>query len=147
MADPLPEGAVHDSVTVASPGEAAGATGGEGTPAGTTAVLGVEAAELPTAFTATTVNVYAVALTRLVQDAVVPLTTHTPPEGDDATLYPVIATPPLNAGAVQDTVAEAMPALAVTPVGAPGTVRGVTALDGAEGSELPTAFTARTVNV
>ena len=40
-----------------------------------------------------------------------------------------MALPPFEAGAVHDTEAEALPAVAVTPVGAPGTVAGVTLLE------------------
>ena len=61
-----------------------------------------------------------------------------------------MALPPSLAGAVQETVAEALPAVAVTAVGAPGTVAGatgVTLLDASEGELLPTAFVAMTVNV
>ena len=56
--------------------------------------------------------------------------------------------PPLP-GAVQDTVAEPLPAVAVTPVGAPGAVgaAGVTAFDAAEAGPVPTALVAVTVNV
>jgi hypothetical protein len=56
--------------------------------------------------------------------------------------------PPLE-GAVQVTVADPLPAVAVTPVGAAGTVgaTGVTAFDGAEAEPVPTAFVAVTVNV
>jgi hypothetical protein len=41
---------------------------------------------------------------------------------DGVTVYPVITEPPIKVGAVQETVAEALPATAETPVGAPGTV-------------------------
>ena len=61
-----------------------------------------------------------------------------------------MALPPFEAGAVQETDAEALPAVAETAVGAPGTVAGatgVTLLDGAEAALLPTAFVAMTVNV
>ena len=60
----------------------------------------------------------------------------------------VIGEPPL-AGAVQDTDAEALPAVALTPVGVPGTVGavGVTGDDAADGADVPTAFEAVTVNV
>ncbi|CAB5027997.1 unannotated protein [freshwater metagenome] len=37
--------------------------------------------------------------------------------------------------------------LAITPVGAPGTVRGVIAADGAEASPVPMPFVAATVKV
>jgi hypothetical protein len=58
----------------------------------------------------------------------------------------VIALPPFGGG-VHDTVAWALPPVAVTPVGAAGTLAGVTALDGAEAGPAPTAFVATTVNV
>src|SRR5207245_2310229 len=61
-----------------------------------------------------------------------------------------MALPPSLAGAVQETVAEALPALAVTAVGAPGTVAGapgVPRLEGAEAALLPTALVATTVKV
>jgi hypothetical protein len=38
------------------------------------------------------------------------------------TVYVVIGLPPVLEGAIQETVAEAFPAVAVTPLGAPGTV-------------------------
>lgn len=44
------------------------------------------------------------------------------PPGEDVTVYPVIAVPPLLAGAVHDTVATLLPGVADTAVGAPGTV-------------------------
>jgi hypothetical protein len=66
----------------------------------------------------------------------------------------VIAEPPVEAGAVQDTVTSgatpnATPGtlVAVTPVGAPGVLAGVTALDGAEGALVPVMLVAVTVNV
>ena len=55
--------------------------------------------------------------------------------------------PPELLGAIQLTVAEALPALAVTPVGALGTVMGVTELEGSEASPVPKALVAVTVNV
>ena len=61
-----------------------------------------------------------------------------------------MALPPSLSGAVQETEAEASPAVAVTPVGAPGTVAGafgVTLFDGAEAALLPTALVATTVKV
>ena len=55
--------------------------------------------------------------------------------------------PPLEAGAVQETAAEALPAVATTPVGEPGTVDGVTLLEAIEGKPVPTPLVAVTVNV
>ena len=56
--------------------------------------------------------------------------------------------PPFE-GAVHDTVALALPATALTPVGAPGAACacGVTALDAADGALVPTLLVALTVNV
>jgi hypothetical protein len=56
----------------------------------------------------------------------------------------------LEAGAVNDTVAWALPAVAVPMVGAPGTVvaaAGVTLLDAADATLDPTEFLAVTVKV
>ena len=66
-----------------------------------------------------------------------------------------MALPPSLAGAVQDTVAEALPAVAETAVGAPGTVAagivtgatGVTLLEATEAALEPIAFVATTVKV
>ena len=59
----------------------------------------------------------------------------------------MIAAPPSEAGAVQLTVACALPPIPVTPVGAPGSVAGVTALDTDEVELVPAEFVATTVNV
>jgi len=64
-----------------------------------------------------------------------------------STVYPVIELPPSDAGAVQVTVADPLPGVAATPVGAPGVVAGVTGEDAADASPAPTAFMARTVKV
>ncbi len=69
------------------------------------------------------------------------------PPGDEVAVYPVIGLPPLSPGAVQLTVADALPRTAVTFVGAPGTVAGVTELEGAEGGPVPTVLAAVTVKV
>jgi hypothetical protein len=56
--------------------------------------------------------------------------------------------PPSFAGAVHETTAEALPATADTPVGAPGTpATGVTDAEGVEGGLVPMALVAVTVNV
>ena len=62
-------------------------------------------------------------------------------------VYWVMVLPPLP-GAVQVTVAEALPAVALTFVGFPGMVfAGVTAFDEAEAGPVPTALVAVTLNV
>src|ERR687883_605476 len=58
-----------------------------------------------------------------------------------------MAAPPLEAGAVQLTLAEALPAVAVTAVGAPGTVAGVTLFDASDAALVPTALVAVTVKL
>jgi len=72
---------------------------------------------------AVTVNVYGVPLVNPVTAAVVaPVVVAVSPPGAEVTVYPVIADPPLLAGAVHDTTAWAFPGTADTPVGAPGVV-------------------------
>jgi hypothetical protein len=58
-----------------------------------------------------------------------------------------MALPPLLTGATKVTLACVLPAVAVAPVGAPGTVAGVTLVDGRDGALDPAAFVATTVNV
>ena len=56
--------------------------------------------------------------------------------------------PPLEAGALKLTLAEALPRVAEAPVGGPGTVAsGVTGLDAPEAGPVPTALVAVTVKV
>ena len=62
----------------------------------------------------------------------------------------MIAAPPSDAGAVKLTLASPGKlglTVATIPVGAVGTVTGVTALDSADGRLVPIAFVAVTVNV
>ena len=51
------------------------------------------------------------------------------------------------AGALKATVIEALPLVALVIVGAPGTVAGITAADGADGLLVPMALVAVTVQV
>jgi len=55
--------------------------------------------------------------------------------------------PPFEAGATNVTVALAFPAVATTPVGAPGTFSGVTCADAVDAAPVPFAFAAVTENV
>ena len=59
----------------------------------------------------------------------------------------MIAAPPLLVGGVKLTLAWAFPATAVTFVGAPGTVAGVTAFEGVLAAPVPTLLVAATVKV
>jgi hypothetical protein len=58
-----------------------------------------------------------------------------------------MALPPVSVGAVHDTEAKPLPAVAVAPVGAAGAVAGVTDEDGSEGELLPLVLAAMTVKV
>jgi hypothetical protein len=58
-----------------------------------------------------------------------------------------MADPPLEAGGVKLTLAEALPGVAETRVGAPGTASGVTAFDALEAAPVPTPLVAVTVKV
>ena len=59
--------------------------------------------------------------------------------GDDVTVKPVRALPPLLAGAVQLTASDVVvvPAVAVTPVGAPGVVAGMAAAEASRRDRCP----------
>ena len=107
-----------------------------------------EATELPVAFIARTVNVTGVPLVRPVTESDNTLPTVTGLPTDGVTLYPVIAEPPFKAGAVQETIAEFIPASAETPVGWEG--RDALSEIGEEKSEyiefIPLAFVALTIN-
>ncbi len=119
---------------------ALGVTGGEAT----------EGAPVPTLFVAVTTNVYAVPLVKPPTTAdVAPEIVAVAPPGLAVTVYDVIGLPPVEAGATHDTVADVLPATAVTDVGAPGTVGalGVTGAEGADGAPVPTLFAAVTTNV
>jgi len=98
------------------------AVGAPGTVDGITPVEADEEAELPTEFLAFTVNVYVFPLVNPVKVAVRTTPTFTTMPPPEVTVYPVIVAPPLDAGAVQLTVAVALPETAETPVGTPGTV-------------------------
>ena len=69
--------------------------------------------------------------------------------GDDVTVYPVIALPPLDPGWVQLTTDEALSTVAWTPVGAPGAVGAATetSLVAIDGDEAPLTFVATTTNL
>jgi hypothetical protein len=107
----------------------------------------LDAGLVPIVLVAVTVKVYAVPLASpgMVIGAVVPEALC--PPGLDVTAYSVIGLPPFEAGAEKLTVATAMPAFADTSVGAPGTVAGVTPLEGLDGGPVPITFVAVTVKV
>ena len=69
---------------------------------------------------AVTVNVYAVPLVKPVTVADVPVVVAVTLPGADVTVYWVVAAPPLDAGAVHETVARRFPGIADTLVGGDG---------------------------
>ena len=88
-----------------------------------------DVAPFPAAFVAYTLHAYCVPFVRVVTviGLAVPVAVRAvPPVTEQVAVYPVIADPPLLAGAVNATVAWPLPAVTVPIVGAPGTVRGVT---------------------
>ena len=142
---PVEAGAVNETVTWPFPRTADTAVGEPGGPSGVTVLDGVEAAPVPAAVVAVTVQLTAVPLAS-------PVTTigEAGPDalcGPHVAVYVVTGKPPVDAGAVKETVTCALPATAPTPVGAPGTVAGVTLLEGADAGLVPTAFVAVTVQV
>ena len=78
---------------------------------------------------------------------VAPVVVQVRPPGEAVTVYPVMADPSSDAGAVHDTVACSCPATAVTAVGTVGTSAGVTDPVVFDGGESPAAFVALTVKV
>ena len=114
--------------------------------AGVTDVEAIEATDSPFTLSALTVNVYAVPLSspEILSGEVAPVPV-TPLLA--VIRYPVIAEPPLLAGAVNETTAPPSNGAADTAVGAFGTVEGITALEADEASEVPIPFVAVTLNV
>ena len=71
------------------------------------------------------------------------------PPSDDTQLavYPVTGLPPLSVGGSKAIVTLATPPVALSIVGAPGTVAGTTAFDAADAKLVPMPFVAVTVHV
>ena len=116
--------------------------------AGLTADDAFEAVPVATELVAMTVKVYAVPLvspvTVIGDDAPVAVR----PPGEEVTVYPVIADPPVFVGAVKLTVALPLLTVALIPVGAPGALAAsVTAEEAPDAVPAPMAFVAVTVNV
>jgi hypothetical protein len=132
MGAPLAAGAVQKTLTevceVLATWVTTGASGGVSV--GITACERSEGEPAPITLLAVTVNVYEMPLVR--PDTVQGFTrAQTTAVCDDeptygVKVYPVIASPPFDAGAVQATVAEPTPAVALEITGVPGTVAGST---------------------
>ena len=149
---PLDAGAVNATVADVGPvAVTAPIPGAPGGPGMVTWADAEDAVEVPAAFVAVTVNAYEVPaaspVTVIVPDPAWVTVPVIPPVSEVA-VYLVIGEPPLDAGAVNATVADVDPETFTAPmVGAPGTVTGVTGADGADADEVPPALVAVAVNV
>ena len=148
--EPLETWPSQDTIADALPATAETPVGAKATEIGIREADAEEATELPVAFIARTVNVTGVPLVRPVteSDNTLPTVTGLPPlPTDGVTLYPVIAEPPFKAGAVQETIAEFIPASAETPVGWEGSdALGIIGDACVRGEFKPLAFVALTIN-
>ena len=148
-APPVEAGAVHDTTEEVLAYEVAFTL--VGTPGTAAGVAGAEAAEVvdvPAGLVAFTVKVYDVPLVRPVTVQLVVTEGHVTPPGDEVTVYPVMAAPPLDAGAVHDTTDWVLALdVAVTPVGALGTAAGMAGAEAAEAGPVPAELVAVTVKV
>ena len=145
----LPLAAPAVKVIVADPFPAVATTlvGAPGTLAGVN-VFDVPAAEVPIELVAVTVHVYEAPLVNPVTviglDAALPVPLGVPPVHDASKCNTAL---PLLEPAVNVMVADPLPPVAATLVGAAGTFVGVTELDGAEGKLGPLPLLATTVHV
>jgi hypothetical protein len=89
---------------------------------GVTELLAVDASDVPIAFVAVTVNVYAVPLLNPVTVNGLDEPVAVAPPGLAVAVNDVIAEPPLNEGALNETTTWAFPEEPLTPVGASGLV-------------------------
>jgi hypothetical protein len=124
---------------------------------GVTDVEDVENDPVPTALRAATLKVYASPLVSPVTEHLVVVLDveegHASVVGVEVvvfsadTVYPVIALPPVLVGAVQLTVADALPLAGAPMVGVPGVVAGVTLAEELENDPVPPTLMAATVKV
>jgi hypothetical protein len=139
-------GAVNEIVASPFPATAMIFVGASGTVAGVIVLLVPDEILVPFAFVAVTVNVYAVPF----ESPVIVIGEDPPvavnPPTLEVTVYPVIIEPPFDTGAVNEIVACPLPLIATTPVGASGTVEGVTPLLAPDEVLVPEMFVAVTVN-
>jgi hypothetical protein len=135
------------TLTDPSPATTVGAAGTLGIGMGVTVADAGDAADVPPAFVAVTVNVYAVPFVR-------PDTSHEPnapamvqvaPPGDASTVCDVAGH--TSKATLTDTRADPSPTTTPGAAGTLGLAIGVTASDAAEAADVPPAFVAVTVNV
>jgi hypothetical protein len=149
---PLKAGAVQETVTCALPATPLTEVGASGAVASVTEAEASEAALVPALFVAVTVKVYDVPFVRpvTVQLKGPAVQAQVAMPGTADTRYPVIAEPPSEAGAVQETVTCALPATPLTAVGTSGEptgAAGVAEAEEADGVPVPAELVAVTVKV
>jgi len=144
---PFAAGGVNVTVACPFPAVATPIAGAPGRSPTVTAVEGPDAGPAPTALVAVTVKVYEVPLVSPVTVIGLDVPVAVTPPGLEVTVYRSIALLPVDAGGVNATVAWALPGVTIPTAGGPGTVTGVTALEGLDAGPVPTAFVAVTVNV
>ncbi len=119
--------------------------------AGVTALEEADSGPVPMPFRAATRNVYGVPFPSppIVAAATGPTVTAACAAAPTyaVTTYAVTALPPLEAGLAQVTVACALPPVAATASGGPGSVAGVTAFDKPDSGPAPITLTAATEKV
>ena len=140
-------GALKVTTAFALPANAEPIVGASGVVYGVALEEAELAALFPAALVATTVKVYAVPLVKpfKVIGLDKPVAVYEP--GLEVTVYPVIADPPLDAGALKATETCPFPAVGDPMVGAPGTVNGVTLFEAELAALVPTLLVAVTENV
>ena len=149
---PLLAGAVTVIVAEAGVLDDALIPGAPGIVFGIAATDAVDASEVNSAFSATTVNVYSVPFVKPFISQASGLgngatNSHDPPAGDEVIVYLVGAASALFAGAANETVAAPFEAVAITLLGASGFASGFTAVDAADEVVVPVAFVAVVVKV
>ena len=102
---PVDAGGRKVTTAVRAPLVAVTSSGADGTPVGVTGADGALGAELPAAFDAVAVNVYATPAVRFVTTNGDAAPTVTKPPGLEVTVYDEIGSPPLEAGGESVTVA------------------------------------------
>ena len=109
---------------------------------------GADAAPLPAAFVATTVQVYAVPFVApaMVNGVTLPVAVRVAPPPTQVAVYIEIDAPPSAYGAEYAIEMVPSPPVALTDCGAPGTVRGV-AVTAADATPEPATFAAETVQL
>ena len=111
--------------------------------------LVVSAAEFPTAFVATTSNVYGArsVILSIVNELIFDRVLNVNPGGVELTIYPVIGEPPVEVGVVHDKVAVEAVILILSVDGGSGTACGIISVAVLNIGEVATLFVADTAKL